>query len=416
MLRYNSFILENSVYKLVLESKVTFSDQFKGILSQIYSPIAKSLLSLSGVDKTLTQNYIDTDLSSIDMISFIQDNKANQMIDKSKDIKKIDTKLGPHLKKSGFSSEQFKEENSKIYSLLGLNIDECQFAESGEHVRVTGEIKSPFTEDRYYCAYQSITDPTKKAVINKKGIVDVSTGYMGEVWTKSRNQMRIGRLVRALLPLTGTSYSDTDVEQFVNEYKATIREMNDAFSHFGIVKGRDIVYWYNEDQYSAPNVGELGSSCMRFDSCHLTMYGDNPEVISLVILYDDNGQFTNMRSTDGTSANKYRSDKIIGRALLWTTTEGHKCMDRIYTTYAHDVDLFRKYAIAMGWSSVTAVGSSGLDRKRNIIVQLKHWSDDEGYPYMDSMDRLNSETGELSDNGNIINSDRYISYEDGEWG
>jgi len=39
-----------------------------------------------------------------------------------------------------------------------------------------------------------------------------------------------------------------------------------ALDNFEIVKGKDIRYWYNVDNYSQVK-GQLGSSCMRYDYC-----------------------------------------------------------------------------------------------------------------------------------------------------
>lgn len=396
MLRYENFIVEKVICKLLLESKVQFSELFKNVLNQVSNPISDVLLSLEDQDKNITQNYIDVDSSSTDMVSFIQDRRAIALLS-SEPKKTIDTQLGKHLKVSGFSSEKDREENTEIYKSLGLNIEECKFTTAGDAIKVTGEIVSPYSGNTF-CSYQSISDPTKKAVINKKGIVSLNDNSKLP-WIESRNKMKIGRLAKSLLTLSGENFTDADIENFVNDYKSTIKIINDEFSKFDIVTGNDIIHFYGVDQYShGDGKGELGNSCMRdVPSEYLQIYKDNPEVCSLVILYDDNGIFR-----DG----KYRSEKIVGRSLLWTDVDGDRIMDRIYTALNDDDSLFKKYAEHMGWKT---------RHEKTIIVQLQRWQHLQYYPYMDTLDHLNSKTGKLADNARIIQANRYISSTDGDW-
>jgi hypothetical protein len=70
-----------------------------------------------------------------------------------------------------------------------------------------------------------------KTVINKEALSD-HDDTLSKVWTTSRNPIRIGRLVRALYRSGSTTISDSEIEKFVNDYKATIDIINDAFSRF----------------------------------------------------------------------------------------------------------------------------------------------------------------------------------------
>jgi hypothetical protein len=67
---------------------------------------------------------------------------------------------------------------------------------------------------------------------------------------------------------------------------------------------------------------------MRFGTCqgYFKIYTENPDVCQLLILKDKTGK------------------KIEGRAILWTTVDGKKFMDRIYTTKDSLVKLFAKWA------------------------------------------------------------------------
>ena len=119
----------------------------------------------------------------------------------------------------------------------------------------------------------------------------------------------------------------------------------------------------------------------------LYIYRANPDVCNLVILYDENGKIA-----DG----KYKSNKIIGRALLWTTRDS-------------DIDLFKKFADRNGWWSKRNQNSGssfmiekGNESKNNvpIIVDLQKWDDE--FPYLDSLMYFNNGTGELSNDGESI--------------
>lgn len=404
MLRYDSFILEKKIYDLLLESKVEFSKGFVNILSSISNPISKAILSLNTQEKDVVQNYIDSDLNSTDMVTFIQDRRAKQITNGYENIFKISDGR-KHLKSDGFSSDTGREQNTKIYKLLGLDIRNAKKASNGDEVKILSEIASPFDSSKIYCSYQSTKDESVKCVINKEGLSQ-STDVFKRLWTDSRNSMRIGRLVRALLPLTGLTFTDSEVEKFVNEYKSTIDILNDAFSKLDVVKGDKISYWYNIENYSNRE-GTLGSSCMAdVDASYFDIYVGNPDVCQLVILYDDNGSIV-----DG----RYKSKKIAARALLWTTTEGDKFMDRIYTSKNSDEQLFKKFAEKNGWwckyrqssdpNFSAELGTSS--KKPKYIVQLKKWGEE--YPYLDTLMYLNTNDGRLSNDGDLINANALLN-------
>ena len=127
MLNYDNFILEQTIYKLILESKVQFSDNFIGVLKTMDSPVAKAVLSLHNQDKEVAQNYIDADLKTQDMITFIQDRRAKQLTQDREDFY-IMTNAGKHLKVKDFKTEQGRQENMEIFKLLGLDIADSKRA------------------------------------------------------------------------------------------------------------------------------------------------------------------------------------------------------------------------------------------------------------------------------------------------
>ena len=143
MLKYGDFILEKVIYDLLLESKIEFSKSFLGILGSIKNPIAQDILSLQSQDKKINYNYIDVDLKSTDEITFIQDARAQRMTKDVENLYKL-TNTSGHLKITDFKTDEGREQNTHIYQLLGLNIEEAKKATQGSQIRVLGKIVSPY--------------------------------------------------------------------------------------------------------------------------------------------------------------------------------------------------------------------------------------------------------------------------------
>ena len=409
MLKYGNFILEKVIYDLILESKIEFSKSFLGILGSIKHPIAQDILSLQSQDKTVNYNYIDVDLKSNDEITFIQDARAQRMTKDVENIYKL-TNTTKHLKTSNFKTEEGKNQNTEVYNLLGLNIEESKKAPQGSKIRVLSKLVSPYDSNKIYVAYECVTDNTMKAVININGIEE-DTDIFQKLWTTNRNPLRIGRFITAMLPLTGKTYSDSEKEKFVSEWKSILGVMNNAFVKFAVVQGYEIHRLYQSDNYEEEE-GTLGSSCMaQASSDMLEIYTDNPEVCKMVVKWSDNGQFVN---------GVFQSDKIVGRALLWTTTSGDIFMDRIYTIDSSDEELFKKYAESNGWWSKGSQNSSsnfeavrGSESKNPVyVVQLLRSYDDE-YPYLDTLCYLNDNTGNLSNIQSEVRANKLLNDTDG---
>jgi hypothetical protein len=227
--------------------------------------------------------------------------------------------------------------------------------------------------------------PKRIGVINKDAL-ELSDAEDMRIWSTSRNPIKIGRLVRAILNAAKITFVDKDIEDFTNTYKATYDFAKDALRQFDIVKGDKIAYWYNQDNY-VDGGGSLNNSCMADVDTddYFDIYTQNPQV-SLVILYGDSGSIT---------AEKYTDDRIKGRAILWDCKlDGQpiKFMDRIYTTLDADVELFKQFAEKNGWwyknsqsMEPNETFTDGTTKKRaRIIVKLNDadWSE---YPYCDTM-------------------------------
>ena len=169
--------------------------------------------------------------------------------------------------------------------------------------------------------------------------------------------------------------------------------MNTAFLKFDVVKGDVIHYWYKSK--NTVMEGTLGNSCMidKPTDCHY-IYTENPDVVSMVVLYDDGGTILN---------GKYKSNRIQGRALLWKTNEGDIFMDKIYYVLDSQKELFKKFAESQGWWSkrenngncvFDVIKGEEIKSRVTYTVTLREW--DWGFPYMDSLIYFNERSGVIS--------------------
>lgn len=408
MLKYGDFIIEKVICDLLLESKIEFSKQFLEILGSIKHPIAQDILSLQSQDKKVNYNYIDVNNKANDEITFIQDARAQRIINEGEEIYVINNPL--HLKIDGFNSEKGREQNTKLYNLLGFDITKAKKAGQGEKIKILSKIPSPFEPSKIYALYESISDPEKKAVINMNHISEASDTTQ-KLWTTNRNPLKIGRFITAMLTLVDNKYSDAEKEKFVSEWKSVLGVINNEFAKFGILEGRELVKFYHVDNYESSN-GTLGNSCMsEAEPGWLDIYSKNPDVCKLVVKWSDDGSII-----DG----KYRAKTIVGRALLWKTEQGDMFLDRIYTIDSSDVELFKKFAEKNNWWCKSEQNSrrnfdavKGLERKEPIYtVQLTRGYDDE-YPYVDTLSYLNTDTGKLSNDAGTISADRLLDDTEG---
>jgi hypothetical protein len=172
-----------------------------------------------------------------------------------------------------------------------------------------------------------------------------------------------------------------DIESFMNLIKSK-RSIN--FDRFKIVKGDDIVKFYNENNYDSRRSGSaLGNSCMRYNSCsgYIDFYANND--VELVILLSDK-----------------EDDKIVGRAILWNIMSingedvNRKFMDRIYTIFDYDVYLFKDFATINKWlykknqdmNEYTEIVDTITNESKQLeLVTSSGFTESKRYPFMDTM-------------------------------
>ena len=145
-----------------------------------------------------------------------------------------------------------------------------------------------------------------------------------------RQTIKIGRFVKKFLSenaFNEFNIKDSDIEKFVNFYKSYF---NYDPTKLKIVRGDEIKKYYLEENYFATSglkYGSLWNSCMRQKERNkfMNLYALN-DVKMLVLFSDD--------------------EKVRARALLWDnvkefkTDNTYKFMDRIYSVYDHDIDVF----------------------------------------------------------------------------
>jgi hypothetical protein len=143
--------------------------------------------------------------------------------------------------------------------------------------------------------------------------------------------MKPGKLLKKIVEEIGTDVTDLDIENAVNRLKNVISIHGDehgdnaATPQLVLVKGELIGAYYLESNYAADR-GNIGSSCMRHESClpAFKIYERNQHIISMLVL-------------------KSQDNKVIARALLWQI-EDDTYMDTVYSIADNYRDMLIDYA------------------------------------------------------------------------
>jgi hypothetical protein len=204
---------------------------------------------------------------------------------------------------------------------------------------------------------------------------DFNQNYFDELftntktWEKSRNQIKIGKLIQTFFP---NKYNSAQIEEFTNKLKSLQSENSLKVEE---VSGEDIKKWYNESSYQNLE-NSLGNSCMRYARCesYLDIYTKNPEVCKLVII------------TEG--------GKLVARALVWKveSEDFQWYMDRRYLNKEELDRTLKDYAIKKGWAyktqntftNLTSVTFDGKVFNTEMTIKLKEGQDYSKFPYVDT--------------------------------
>ena len=374
--KYSEFIFES----LLIESNVIYSKKFKSILNLIQHPVAQKLLGIENKDLDVQSNFFDINPEKNDVVTFTPDRRAQEFLKPEKKFVKFIGRNGGWLRHT--------EGNNEIFNKLGYTPSEGQSPYEPQSDEV-GEVIAQHRSETSGRTYIYVKFPNGSGVYNFDKLVKVDNPEMEKIWSTNRQEVRVGRAIRALLVSAGEEVLDKEIEEFVNLYKSSIDKFNDKFSYFQIVQGPDIAFWYNHKNYSKVRSTPLWNSCMsNVDDEYFDIYVMNREVVKLVILKDPEDE-----------------NLIIGRALLWKLVDGKLYLDRIYTNSDSDVQLFRDYARQNGWWQKAFNGSlatsnaidpsdGNIKTIHNLEVKLRPGYYD-SYPYLDTLKYFNGDIGHL---------------------
>lgn len=402
----------------LLESQLIYKGDFKKMLydikqeywNQPESDVANFLLDLAGMELDLVHNYIK-DVVTPGLVSFIPEDKINFnrcSIEQSKIVTKSNI-----VKAYGIPTEGLITLREDI-----LQIGNDDFPNDFKLIKTIDTDVDPLSDESlrlfgYYLYYlQSNTYPEKFVVVfrlaNDKN--ETQSIYPYDLPENRRSEVKIGRFVNKIIDIykksgledytqdengekISSKLTASDIEKFVNAYTSKVLFNQDALQRFELVKGDEIKKWYHESNYaSKSNSGPLHNSCMRFGRCQgfFKIYIDNPDVCQLLILKDETGK------------------KIDGRALIWTTVDGKRFMDRIYVNKDSYTNLFKKWADEnQCLVKVHGYGygyGPGFDPEFIVKVQPKLYST---YPYMDTLDCYIPDKGILTNDVNIDMLQKY---------
>lgn len=381
--KYENFLLESVINELILEANVTFNKDFMEVLGDMETgfndpanKICEVLLKIvkSKRDLDISQNNISLS-NEVDKVSFIPEDKLDRAT----------IKLVPGSVVNGGTELHSVQIEAKLPA-EGMVFNQPEtflqndIMNSWKLVKTINMAIVPDSDYHQYTLYylQNVDDPTK-FVTTYKDNNDVGVPFEYVLPENTMGKIKIGRYVTKLLdlyfsedPIERRRYTASDVEKFVNKFISLMEYKHNALDYFRIITGGEIKHWYLSDNYSS-QTGQLGQSCMRYDSCqdYFQIYISNPNVCQLLIFTDIN-------------------DKLLGRALLWKLKDDSLYMDRIYTTKDSSIELFNKWGDMNGYKKKYTISNSN-----NLIVEISP-DNYEFYPYMDTLKYYKPEQGILS--------------------
>ncbi|NBO22118.1 hypothetical protein EBU94_02095, partial [bacterium] len=392
--KYNDFILFSLLESMTIESKLELSENLVNLLvSMPTNRIKDIIINLFSKGKVLdiNQNYLDVG-SSNDEVTFIASSRANALIKDHKEtwsVRHRGGRLTFGKNDDGTYKNQVIFDDFKDY---GFDPETAarDIPPDGTVGEILSQTPSRETAGKIYVLFKW---DDNLSIYNKRSLSEVGD-LRSKIESLSRNPTRIGRVVRAILTAAGESFTDKEIEGFVNLYKSVYDISKDTLAKLRVVSGDKIAYWYDSDRYDGDN-GTLGGSCMAHKSSqYFKIYSSNPDVCSMIILFAPPYKM----GEDG----KPYSEKIKGRALLWNTDSGEKYMDRIYTNDDSDTEIFKTWAKENGyWVKVRqaygtpfSVQKDGTTKRANWTVSLNKFNFDR-YPFVDSFPFMD-DCGEIS--------------------
>lgn len=181
---------------------------------------------------------------------------------------------------------------------------------------------------------------------------------------KGRISGKTGRIIRLFLQ-EPNAHNDKTWEAFHNSIVAL---SNGNLYTFGFVRGEDLRHFYNQKNYS-PSPRQRIYSCMQGSAAqkYLGIYAENPEVVELFCCFDP-----------------MHDNKILGRSLVWTCTDGKRRHD---TIYAGDVirNAMSRELAALG---ISPLGYEGTQEVQLTNVLFKQYPSVDRMRYLDTVTKV----------------------------
>lgn len=368
VLEYKEFLSEKLLLEsLILESNVVYSPKFKNVLSKMKdNNLAKTLLEVENQDLDITANFFDLKIDNDNVVTFTNDRAAQSILRLDKEMVLWNGNRGAWLTNSEANQNIFRRLNYTAPP-IGTPVYQPTRTEIGEVISKWQSAKTGKT-------WAYVKFEGGEGVYNQERLKNAHDELKKKVFVSSRQEVRIGRAIRTILNAKGITFTDAEIESFVNEFRSILSVMNDVFSRFEIVDGEDLLFWYKRANYEFPHMGNLGSSCQAVGRRDwLEIYIDNPDTVKLLIL----------KSFDS-------PDKILGRALLWNLEDGRKLMDYIYVSKDSDKGVFKEYARSKGYIIRE-------ESNENWVAYTKSKPGGyESYPSVDTMRYWDKESGKIS--------------------
>lgn len=244
-------------------------------------------------------------------------------------------------------------------------------------LRKIGEVKENFKIDDNLSNFFSITklfnissilplesvlkDYNEFAKSDIKGLVTMKSNK-----TNKSIDIKFGRFLKAICnDYKSLKLSDKDIESFYNKY--LLYQQGEHFKTIRDIKGNDILKYYKKELQDNKAGTKLLNSCMN----------DRPD--GFLELYTRNNNVSLIAVE--------QLGLVVGRAFIWTLSDGKKLMDKRYTSYDYIDTLFNNIIVEEGYLN--------YDTTEDVSVKLEEIEFDI-FPYVDTFRFLNKETKTLS--------------------
>jgi hypothetical protein len=210
-----------------------------------------------------------------------------------------------------------------------------------------------------------------------KYITARENGYSGSQWAHGVGWRIAGKpatVAQRLTNLPADEYG-RGYDLFTQMAVAFLTIGDEKLGRVSVVSGDRITYYYDEDRHcQCSNLGDLGTSCMRYSCC-----GDRFGI------YEDNAKLVTYRCDCG---------GLRARALLWVDVDNKRWYDRVYGTTT-DQEVIRLWAEREGYSQLWFPGTHSATTMQRVTVTAP-WKNYVKVPYLDSLPHWCQDCGTLS--------------------